>query len=207
MKLLHIGCDVDEVCADFTGGFIKAANEVLGLNLPDEPWSDWQIDKALGISREQELLVWAHILEGPDFNENLAECKRNPGFTRYLNQLYEARKAQVTFLTARAEHSTGHPVQRRTAIWFERNGFPNAPVIVSHNKGPIAKALGFDAFIDDKFQNCAEVKAHVPECHVFMPVYPYNEQYVEQATAAGIMPVHTAFDALTWLERLDTTNG
>lgn len=194
---LVIGFDVDEVLSDFTGAFVKQANKTLGLNLKDVQWPEWDIAVSLGLTKEQERLVWQDILNSNDFNVLLGECPRNPGLARHINRLFLERKITPYFITARAEHAAeATPVQRQTARWLERHGFAHPTVLVTFNKGPLAAALKLDAFIDDKFANCLEVKQACPDAQVFMPKYTYNTKYVGMCDSAGIHVIEDAYDAL-----------
>jgi uncharacterized HAD superfamily protein len=194
---LNIGVDVDEILSDFTGAFTRRASEVLGISRDCSEWDDWDIATALRITKDQEKQVWKSVLASHTFNETLGECVRAPGLARYLGRLAERRMAKVTFITARAEHVEGiAPVQWQTAKWLRNHGFEYPTVMVSFNKGPLAAALELDVFIDDKFDNCRQVKEARPECRVFMPVYLYNQRYVGDAIRAGVETCHSPYDAL-----------
>lgn len=195
---IHVGVDVDQVLSDFCVGFIGRANRVLGLHIPsDHVWAHWDISVSLGISKEDEKRVWEDILAGDDFNKDLPQCKFSQGLTSYLSGLVDERMIRVTFITARTEHAPGFDtVQQQTCQWLERHGFRHPTVIVSFDKGVIAKALKLTDFIDDKFANCLEVREACPGARIYMPVWSFNKQYIADAIANDIMPVETPFEAI-----------
>jgi 5'(3')-deoxyribonucleotidase len=204
--MLHIAVDLDEVCSDFTGSFIKRANQLLGLNIPDEPWSDWDMCKALGLTKEQAEMVWDSIKADPSFNVEMGECKRNPGIVQFLNELYVGRHAQITFITARAEHQSNcEPVQRQSSRWLALHGFPFACVHVTHEKGKLVQSLGINAFIDDNFGNCRNVWSMNPDCEIYMPVYPYNEKFIDECHQLGITTVYDSYEALNMIVGINTS--
>jgi uncharacterized HAD superfamily protein len=194
---LHFGIDVDEVCSDFTGAFAVKAAEVLGRDFSNCGWPEWDCAKSLGITKDEELKVWDAIKHSSDFNEQLSECPRQPGFTAFLNDIFENRVANVTFVTARSEHVRGvTPTQRQTARWLANHGFENPTVIVAHEKGEICKALGVNVFVDDNFRNCLAVRQACPTAAIYMPVYTYNEKHILDAIQNDIRPVNNAFEAI-----------
>ena len=48
-------------------------------------------------------------------------------------------------------------------------------VIVSNEKGPLANALKYDYFVDDRPKNVYEVKSARPECKVFLADSSHNQ--------------------------------
>lgn len=60
--------------------------------------------------------------------------------------------------------------------WLKKNGFPDAPVIVAYEKGPVVKKLGIKYFLDDKQQNCEEIRAEGIICYRYVPYYMIVEE-------------------------------
>jgi hypothetical protein len=83
----------------------------------------------------------------------------------------------VYFPTARA-HTSGRPVGKQTARAIHANfDIPYPAVFVSNEKGPMAQALQYDYFIDDKPENCIDVKKALPNCKVFLVSLPHNSKF------------------------------
>jgi len=81
---------------------------------------------------------------------------------------------EVYFVTARP----GQHVKTQTECWMEtRMHMPYATVLISEEKGLIAKALKLEVYVDDKPENLAGVAIESPETRCYMPVWDYNRHY------------------------------
>ena len=82
------------------------------------------------------------------------------------------------FITDRFD-TKGLSATRQTVDWiaYYLVGRPPAGVIVAKKKGPVAAALGLDAFLDDKPENCLDVCDAVPNCRVYLCTLPHNLSY------------------------------
>jgi 5'(3')-deoxyribonucleotidase len=169
-----VGCDLDDVLADFISAFMKIADERYKSIRNDEYINhDWEWN-GLGKTPEdtQTIIdgVWAEILNTENFWEELPiEAGVDPWLVSDLNH-----KAKVYFPTARAI-CRGRDVGEQSAYWLRKNFMlPFPTVFVSDQKGPLASALKYDYFIDDRPKNCVEVKKARPECKVFMKTAGHN---------------------------------
>lgn len=189
-----IGLDLDEVCADFVGGFNRRAYEVLGPSIirtdKDYRWPCWEIVDALNISDQQEHEVWNDIMTRGGFWEHLPVL---PGVTKALRtlQTYEANGLlRLVFITARPEVS-GNGTYIETMNWLYRTAWVEDPyVIIAHNKGAVAQAVGLTHFVDDKFQNCVEIRKWMPTSQVYFVRCPHGEKYVPEAHGHGVTVIN-----------------
>jgi 5'(3')-deoxyribonucleotidase len=166
-----IGVDIDDVLADFIGEFTKLANKHHGVPLDTRP-VDWSWNN-YGLSKAEIDGLWDKIYQTEEF---WGSCDKVAG-SDSLYDAYRAYKDRFYFVTARKD-SKGRPADVQTAAWlWHYFDIDYATVICSVNKGPIAAALGFEAFIDDRPKNCEEVLAHAPDCHVFLKKSHHNASY------------------------------
>ncbi len=166
-----IGCDLDDVLADFMGVFIGMANAKFAI--PSDTSLrpiDWEWSN-MGWSPEHMKELWADVANTPNFWTTLPLLKGvNPDKVSQLNE-----STELYFPTARA-HCIGDPVSTQCARWLlNKFSIPFPRVIVSNEKGPLADALKYDYFIDDRGKNCADVKAARPECRVYLVEASHNK--------------------------------
>jgi 5'(3')-deoxyribonucleotidase len=163
-----VGCDLDDVLANFIGTFMEIAHRLYGVDKYARPTS-WEWDDTQ-MTAEMVAGVWQEIFQTPYFWEKLAI---EPGAS--LDKMYQLNeKCKVYFPTARAL-APGDDVGVQSARWLLNNfHVPFPTVIVSNEKGPLAAALKYDYFIDDRPKNCLEVKQARPECKVFLKTSTHN---------------------------------
>lgn len=171
-KLKIVGCDLDDVLANFIQKFIDMSIARFGMPARDLRPVDWAWSN-MGWTKEQESQLWQALHDTENFWTDL---EVQPGVDRMLVAEL-ARKTTMYFPTARAQ-SIGMDVQIQSASWL-RNNFliPYPTVIVSSEKGPLAAALKYDYFIDDRDKNCLEVKKARPECRVFVCNSGHNQSF------------------------------
>ena len=182
-KLKIVGCDLDDVLADFMTTFIDMARAKYGvpqdasLRPCDWSWSN------MGWTKEQEAEMWQAVHDTTGFWENLAVL---PGVEPSLVNLL-AQRTKMYFPTARAQ-SLGDDVSIQSARWLlNKFQIPFPTVIVGNEKGPLAAALKYDYFIDDRDKNCLEVKVARPECVVCLSAAGHNAKF--DAESMGIIRV------------------
>jgi 5'(3')-deoxyribonucleotidase len=171
-----VGCDLDDVLADFIERFMQIAADKYGVDSNLRPTS-WEWDD-LNMSKEMVDGVWGIISQTTDFWKTL---KIVPGVSPYLVRDISQR-TKLYFPTARAV-VPGDDIGDQSAYWLRKNfeiKFPT--VFVSNEKGPLASALKYDYFIDDRPKNCYEVKKARPECKVFMCDSTHNQSELFTAT-------------------------
>lgn len=85
---------------------------------------------------------------------------------------------KLFFITARMP-TVGAPVEAQTARWIRRHlsiEFPT--VLVTSDKGPLAKALQLDYFIDDRDKNIREVFCATEcQCQCFVKNASHNQDF------------------------------
>jgi len=170
-KRLKIGVDVDGVLADFTGHARKLCQRMFNGRPADAlVQTGWGFD-SLGISPEQEDEMWRTIDATRDWWLYLAPLDETHLITPLVKQ------HEVIFITNRKQ-GTGLPVEVQTAEWLTRvfNLF-HPTVLLSSKKGPLAKALGLDYFIDDRDKNVIEVADAIGPQKVVMNRWPWQPEF------------------------------
>jgi 5'(3')-deoxyribonucleotidase len=182
-KLKIVGCDLDDVLANFIEKFIDMAIARFGVptdrNIRPCDWS-WS---NMGWTKEQEAALWQQLHDTPNFWTDLGiQPGVDPALVARL-----CERTRVYFPTARAQ-SIGDDVAVQCARWLLNTfGIPFPTVIVGNEKGPLAAALKYDYFIDDRDKNCLDIKAARPECQVFLANSGHNQKF--DAEANGITRV------------------
>ena len=169
---LKIGFDIDGVLADFNDHFIKVLVAVTGKDLfPPRPFDIpcWNYPEHYGYTREDTSLVWQFITSDPKFWASLP-----PYFAAYEQRdlIKGLWFHDVYFITSRV----GAMCKAQTEVWLQENGFwqGQPTVLISGAKGMLAKALNLDFYLDDKWENVADVQVQQPTCQVFLLDRPWN---------------------------------
>lgn len=167
-----VGCDLDDVMANFIAGFMKVANEKFGVDPTLRPTS-WEWDDC-DMSADKVDGTWNEIIHNrPNWWETLDV---EAGVDRLLlHQVFNRTK--MFFPTARA-NNVGRPVEIQSMRWlFQKLDILYPNVIVSGEKGPLASALKYDYFIDDRPKNCIDIKQASPSTKVFMKTASHNTSF------------------------------
>lgn len=164
-----VGCDLDDVLAAFMPRFITMARKRGFGPIEDILPIDWAWSN-MGWTKEQQDILWQDLHDTTNFWTQLDPLPQVDQFL--VKEL--ANKTVIYFPTARAQ-SVGNDVSFQSAQWLRWNfGILYPTVIVSNEKGPLAAALKYDYFLDDRPKNCYEVKAARPECKVFLCEASHN---------------------------------
>lgn len=191
-----IGVDCDGVLADFTYGYKNKLFEVSGvrrIGLNEDPTMWYWAQGQAGYTPAEDSAAWASIKTDPMFWATLPPYANT---RRVLNELDELMLAghEVYYIT----HRMGVAPHLQTRAWLEQNGAvagPQVLIVRDHvfpggkepaNKGHLAKGLGLTHLIDDKPENCLDVKAASPLCDVYLLEQPWNEKQRPQCKDAGI---------------------
>jgi len=167
-----IGVDIDGVLADFTGTARKLCKNLFN-GRPDDSsiQTGWGFD-SLGISKDEENLMWKAIDSIPNWWMTLEKLPQ----TYMLEQLI-GEGHRVIFITNRKD-GAGVPVDLQSAIWLkEKHRLRHANVVLSDDKGPVAKGLKLDYYIDDRDKNVLEVLQAAPNCKTFMCRWPWKPSF------------------------------
>lgn len=182
-RRFNIGIDCDGVLADFTLKFTTLLKEMFP-HLPFEPFGedfprtswDFASDPGLGIRREYEAGAWRRIKETEGWWEEMPFLLST---NARLTLLRVANRHNVYVITSRVQ-TEGSSLVRQTMTWLQDYlGLEHAAVIIAREKGPVAKALKLDWFLDDKPQNCQDVAEMTEDCRVFLKSAPYNLNFAD----------------------------
>ncbi len=166
-----VGVDIDGVLADFTKGARTLCKGLFGK--PDDSLiqTTWTFG-SLGITPEEENIMWRALDSIPNWWMKLETLPH----TYMLEQVINERH-RVAFITNRKD-GAGQPVDLQSAIWLkEKYNLRHANVVISDDKGPVAKGLKLDYYIDDRPKNVAEVVQTYPRCQTFLLDATYNQEF------------------------------
>lgn len=194
----RLGIDLDGVLAEFNKGVRTYACEVLGRTLPDytEPTQWNYLQPQYGLTPKEEGAIWQAIQNDERFWRGLG-CYDNT--KAVLDRLAHAtlNGTDVYFLTTRP----GIRSKGQSEAWLEEHGFPKATVLITPDKGPVAKGLRLTAFIDDKPENCFDVRMHSPRTRVYMLRRGWNRKAEADIVASeGVINVHAVDSFEEFLE-------
>ena len=134
LKGVRIGLDVDEVLADFTGGWADR-----WLDVSARP-SEWLYDPNM-VDR------FKHLKETGEINDFFANLKP-------LVVADSLKFEPSCYVTARGVETAV------TADWLRRHGFPTKPVVtvpMGTSKLDTLRELGVDIFVDDNYKTFVEL--------------------------------------------------
>jgi 5'(3')-deoxyribonucleotidase len=173
---MRIGIDVDGVLANYNPDFIARIIAVTGNDLfPPQPFDIpcWNYPQHYGYTDVEVMQAVQTIHDDPTFWYNLAPYADARDFLGKLNSHWH----DIYFVT----HRGGKEAKKQTEDWLEYQGFgaeTNAlslpTVLISADKGAIAKALKLDLYIDDKQENCLDVNATSPSTKMVMMARTWN---------------------------------
>lgn len=126
---------------------------------PDGP-TDEEIQAAparfRALTRRQQHDLWEAVRNTENFWESLQETE--PGIVARLATLARERRWEVIFITQRPS-SAGDPTQLQTQRWLVAHGFDLPSVyVIKGTRGKVADALSLDIVVDDRPENCLDVK-------------------------------------------------
>ena len=167
-----IGVDLDDVLAAFIPLYVELANKRFGRPAIGTDPIDWEWSNMLP-DKDEQALVWGDFDLIPNVWETLGVVPGvDPRLVYRLDQ-----KHTVYFPTARRE-SAPDSTLKQSAYWIKKHfGIDFPQVIVSYEKGPLARALKYDYFIDDRPKNCIDIKLALPACKVFLKTSSHNLHY------------------------------
>jgi hypothetical protein len=184
---MRITIDVDGVLADFVLGFTTVAHRMFGSPVHttcDQPTWDFKN----GLDDAQYRAVWNTIENSQTFWEELTPVA-SPGELRQLSALSDAH--EIYFATDRR----GVRPKAQTEAWLRRYGIALPTVIVTPNKGEIARAIRATALIDDKAGNAVFTAYHSPDTDTYLVDRPYN-RFDHAVLGRRVVRVLTLGDAM-----------
>ena len=135
------------------------------------------------LTRRQQAMIWDEVRHTENFWEFLPEIE--PAIVSRIAAIAEERRWEVIFITTRPA-SAGDTTQRQSQRWLAAHGFPLPSVFVaSGSRGKIAAALSLDVFVDDRPENCLDVKVD-SQARAVLVLRDANAQTAANATRLGI---------------------
>jgi hypothetical protein len=108
------------------------------------------------LARQQQHDIWETVRRTENFWESLGEYE--PGAVARLARLAREQQWEVIFITQRPS-SGGDTTQLQTQRWLVAHGYDLPSVYVIHgSRGKVADALSLDIVVDDRPENCLDVK-------------------------------------------------
>jgi len=108
------------------------------------------------LTRRQQRDLWEAVRTTENFWESLQETE--PGIVARLATLARERRWEVIFITQRPS-SAGETTQMQTQRWLAAHGFDQPSVyVIRGTRGKVADALSLDVVVDDRPENCLDVK-------------------------------------------------
>ena len=173
MKRFIIGLDLDDVLCDFISEFVGTANKLFGRPAIDTQPVDWEWSN-LGLSKEEQGQVWDVIKAKNDFWVRL---QPEEGFDSGTLWAMDAAH-EVYFPTARV-NTRGNNARKQSSEWlWLTTGIRFPAVIAAYEKGPMALALKYDYFLDDRPKNCMDIHNALPNCKVYLKNSSHNEAFI-----------------------------
>lgn len=170
--MLKIGFDIDGTITT-PDNLIPLIQNKYNKDFKYEDLIEYEVNKVLGISREDMLEFFKDNHDGIILNPNMME-----GSVNLINKLIKDGN-EVHILTARHETT-----KKDTLIWLKREGIlvedSNIHFLGSHNKEKLIKDLDLDVYIDDRMETLLEVnKLMDGNCKTVVIDAPYNRFYQE----------------------------
>ncbi len=187
------------VGAEAVAGAGEAAIADKSLKPEDDSTTDLAMQE-LHLSARQQMQLWDHVKEVENFWTTLPELE--PGIISRIARTAAQRRWEVIFLTTRPS-TAGDLVQLQSQQWLAAHGFQYPSVyVVQRSRGKIADALGLDAFVDDRPENCLDIAVE-SKAKVILVWHGNVKDVPPGAKRLGVQPVHTISEAVALLERLD----
>lgn len=175
---MRIGFDIDGVLADFNSSFIALVKDVTGRDLfPPDYWPHtWNYPESLGYTDAEVSAVWDRIKAGGVFWQQLAPLPDMAVLARWfvLPPFPQAPQPyhEFYFITSRM----GKNVKLQTEEWLdEQMGVAGNTVLISSEKGALARALKLDYYVDDRAENIRDVELTSPNTFAYLINQPWNQ--------------------------------
>lgn len=172
---MNIGIDIDDVLADFAGGWIPFHNKHEKLDLTIDDIFDYDLRKVLNVSIDEVMRRIYHFYDSPEF-ENLSPIS---GSKKCLERLVSSN--QLIVITSRPNY-----IEEKSLRWLARHyGEPFDEIIFTQQIGKYAQKAALskttvcleheiDVLIEDAPEYCFDAaKAGVT---VLMMDKPWNVQ-------------------------------
>lgn len=186
--------DMDGVLANFITAFTTLGNKLFGTPIVDnQEHPSWDFRDSL--TSEQQSEIWGVLRNTANWWASLSSLVSAEVFERIEDLTYWY---EVYFVTHRM-HDVYFPAGEQTIRWLHDYGILHPRVIVSPNKGEIAKAVGADYSIEDNWENACAIHWMVKRCKSFLIERRYNEE-AREIIPPGIIRVKTVEEYLDYVE-------
>lgn len=174
---MRIGFDLDGVLANFVQRYqtdivrLTAHDLFQPGDIEDPPTWNWP--ELRGYTAAEMSMVWKHIKGSPVFWASLTALPGAYDLELVIRAIEDSN--DVYYVTSRL----GATAKRQSELWVEAHlnydnmAYPT--VIVSSEKGDIAKALKLDVFVEDNRDNAYDVAAKSPYTRIYLLNYRYNQ--------------------------------
>ena len=219
---LRVGFDLDGTVADMYSALRREAIELFGEDVlrapveaskpqdaskeqtpqpkPEDDQTATLAIRELHLTARQQNQLWDHVKQIENFWTTLPELE--PGIISRIAKAAADRRWEVIFLTTRPP-TKGELVQLQSQRWLDAHGFHFPSVyVVQRSRGKIADALGLDAFVDDRPENCLDIAVE-SRAKVILMWHGNLTDVPAGAKRLGVRPVTTITEALALLEQLD----
>jgi 5'(3')-deoxyribonucleotidase len=129
------------------------------------------VNHVIGLTETQEAHLWDQIVCSATFWESMPALPGAGAALQRVSRLESRQELDVWFVTSRPDVGT---TLSQTERWLRQFGFASPRVIITDDKGEVAKVVRFDYFIDDRDKNCLDIKKASPGTTVMMPEKAYN---------------------------------
>lgn len=165
-----IGVDVDGVLASFNEAYMDLLVKQTGrdLFLP-KPYliETWAYPETIGYTKKEVSNAWEAIKESDNFWFGLSPLE---GAEEFIVDLYGLHQ-DIYFITSRV----GKDVKFQTECWLMVHGFATFPtVLICSKKGDACRILEVDYYIDDRIENCEDVRDRSLYTDGYMYAQPWN---------------------------------
>lgn len=193
-----IGMDIDGILANWNDGarpYFAAHNDGKDLctaTTPDRPTWNWP--EHYGYSKEQCKLAYADMGDDNYFWSSLEPLPYAEEALYQLDLLQDSDRGDVYFITTRP----GKMAKFQTECWIS-GVYPMAAPTVLIAPSPQAKALlaaglGLTHMIDDRTENCLEIRKASPQTQVFCLQAGWNIEHHKNLVDAGVNIVQSLED-------------
>lgn len=211
--MIRIGLDIDGVFADFNTSFLRLLHHQTGRilggcgdlreanNTGRHYPTTWNWMAAYGYHPEELKRAWAVVDEPHNGWWNTLEPIHGHARTHaILYDLTHNRYVEPYFVTNR----TGDFARKQTHDWLKRHGAFGPQVLVTADKGLVAKALKLHYLIDDYHQNIELVATESPDTKLALYEAAYNAAWRQQGSMYRpkdvVMVQPTALALAGWLQ-------
>lgn len=171
---MRIGLDIDGVLANFFSAYENTIVEMAGedkfpAHYPKIEPPVWNWPEYYGYPKYIIDRVWQDIKASSSFWETLGVL---PG-AHVIAELMPWAVHDVYFITSRP----GVNAKGQTERWLKGMlGISNPTVLLSTDKGPVARGLELDCYLDDKAGNIFDTEQWANNCRSYLLTYPYNQR-------------------------------